>query len=309
MKKPLAVFACWLICLFACLFSPSFAAAYEYSLAGVDEAVMKEMLHSSVNIIAIKETRIAGDKMRITLYRGRGTHFRSCVLSAAHVILGGSADGSLPDKIYLVKDASAFLEVRNFSAVINGFGGGPGLDGLLKIYNGIFEKNANLIPLDVLFIKKNFGIDAALLKIRKTKKSLDLPSASFGKSGELKIGHAVYLIGAPLDFEVFARNGIAASERYFLNLSDGLNVFKLGGFSVSVATLPGDSGSPIFALERGGSAVRPKIVGVLIASHVVPVSEKVYQHAGLGFANDIDSIAEAFRKEMGIDLKEFDCRN
>ncbi|MEK7520501.1 MAG: serine protease [Patescibacteria group bacterium] len=305
MKKISAAFTC----LFACLFLSSTSGAYEYSVAGVDDAVMGEMLGSAVNIIVLRETKIADDKMRVALYLGRGAHFRSCILSAAHVVSSGSLDGSPPDKIYLVKDASALLEVRNFITVINGFGGGPGLNGLMKIYNEIFEKNANLIPLDALFVKKNFGIDAALLKVRKTKKPLNLPSASLGKSGELKIGHAVYLIGAPLKFTVNVRSGIAASERYFLNLSDGSEVLKIGGFDVSVATLPGDSGSPVFALERAGSAVRPKIVGVQIASHAVPVAEKVYQYAGIGFANDIDSIAEAFRKEIGIDLAEFDCRN
>ncbi|MBI5147649.1 MAG: trypsin-like peptidase domain-containing protein [Parcubacteria group bacterium] len=309
MKKSFAVLVCLFVCLLACLFLPSRAVAYEYSLAGVDDAVMREMIDSSVSIMTLKETRTTDGKMRINIFLGRGAHFRSCVLSAAHVISGGSLDKSPPDKIYLVKSPSAFWEVKNFAAVINGFAGGPGLDGLVKIYNEIFEKNADLIPLDVLFAKRNFGIDAALLKIRKTKKPLNLPSASFGKSGELKIGHAVYAIGAPFDLIVSARNGIAASGRHSRNFSDSSGVFQISGFNVSVVTLPGDSGSPIFALERVGSAVRPKIVGVQIASHAVPIADKIYQYAGIGIANDIDSIAEAFRKEMGIGLDEFNCRN
>ena len=46
--------------------------------------------------------------MRVALYLGRGAHFRSCILSAAHVVSSGSLDGSPPDKIYLVKDARRF---------------------------------------------------------------------------------------------------------------------------------------------------------------------------------------------------------
>ena len=50
MKKISAAFTC----LFACLFLSSTSGAYEYSVAGVDDAVMGEMLGSAVNIIVLK---------------------------------------------------------------------------------------------------------------------------------------------------------------------------------------------------------------------------------------------------------------
>ena len=127
------------------------------------------------------------------------------------------------------------------------------------------------------------GSDLALLKINKLPDNLSV--ATLGDSDNVKIGHEVFVIGAPLGLEHTLTVGYVSSRRHASELK---NIFKNVDFiQIDAAINPGNSGGPVF--NKTG-----EVIGIV--SHI---KSKSGGSDGLGFAVTSNSAIE-FIKGPGI---------
>lgn len=122
--------------------------------------------------------------------------------------------------------------------------------------------------------------DLAMLQLERLPENLSV--ASMGNSDLAKIGHEIFVIGAPLGFKHTLTVGNISSRRDSSELER--NFRRAEFFQIDAAINPGNSGGPVFNLAG-------EVIG--IASHIQSLSGG---SDGLGFAVTSNSAAD-FIKE------------
>ena len=128
------------------------------------------------------------------------------------------------------------------------------------------------------------GSDLALLKLNKIPENLS--TAILGDSDKVKIGHEIFVIGAPLGLEHTLTAGYISSRRHASELND---IFKRGEFiQIDAAINPGNSGGPVF--NKTG-----EVIGIV--SHI---KSRSGGSDGLGFAVTSNSAIKFINEGPGL---------
>lgn len=152
------------------------------------------------------------------------------------------------------------------------------------------EENGLRIPLKkVMLLEEN---DLALFEMPSDYSISN--SLALGKSGELEVGHWLFILGSPGLFGSFVREGIVSSTHVKFP-SSVIQQLHIGEWltesliAFSRPAEPGDSGSIVVALRDG----KPEIVGIVNIGW-----------DSLGTMVAIDRVIEKIRETTGIDLRQ-----
>lgn len=120
-----------------------------------------------------------------------------------------------------------------------------------------------------------------------------------GKSGELCLGHMLFVLGSPALLGTHIREGVASAFRLIsqdLAEQKQFSPLKFNLFvSISIPIDLGDSGSPVVALRDGA----PEIIG--FASNALRVSKLMHN---LNMIVPTDEVVKRIKETNGIDLHQ-----
>lgn len=156
----------------------------------------------------------------------------------------------------------------------------------------------DLPPIPLKKINAFEDIDTAFFEIQNESTVFSFP-LPLGKSGELCLGHALFILGSPALFGTHIRDGIVSAFHLIppdLAEQKQLAPLKFNLFlTISLSIDVGDSGSPVVALRDGA----PEIIG--FASNVLRLGKLMH---GFSMVVPIDEIAKRIKEANNIDLHE-----